>query len=180
MKKNLTLFVLIATLSFLSGAGFAQDKSDKLEKMLSRLASLNGNWKGSLLYLDYGDNKSLVTLPTTCEAVFNKTGSDKYLFVKFIFDEGKGRTVTGEDAWTIIDEKTFFYDSTDYNIADYITAKESTVFSFEKQGEDNNKPCTIQQMLVINPDTYSIVKRVKYSDASEYFVRHQFSFERIK
>ena len=69
--------------------------------MLKKLTGLDGKWSGFLEYLDYGDDKSKVKLWTKCEAVFNKSGNDKYLSVKFVFDEGKGRTVTGEDAWTI-------------------------------------------------------------------------------
>lgn len=180
MKKSLTLFVLLVLFSFNSSELFSQPT-----EMLVSLGSLNGSWKGTLQYLDYGDNKSKVTLPTTCEAVFNKSGSDKFLSVKFIFDEGKGRTVTGEDAWTIIDKETFFYDSTNYKIttytpADFKSESVKDVFVFEKTGEDNGKPCNIQQTFTIQPDSFSIVKRVKYNDAAEYFIRHEFSFERVK
>lgn len=188
MKKNLTLFVLIATLTILSSifsqSGFAQDKSDKLERMLTKLSTLNGNWSGSLEYLDYGDNKSKTKLPTVCEAVFNKSGNDKYLSVKFIFDEGKARTVTGEDAWTIVDEgKTFFYDSTNYNITSYAQNDDNNdiaIFVFEKEGQDNNKPCTIQQTFEIHNDSFSIIKKVKYNDSESFFVRHEFVFQRVK
>ncbi len=151
--------------------------------MLERLASLNGNWIGSLEYLDYSDNKSKVKLPTTCEAIFNKSGSDKYLFVKFIFDEGKGKTVTGEDAWTILDEKTFFYDSTSYMITNYYSQfanNDISEFVFSKDGMDNNKLCTIEQKFTIQNDSFAIVKRVKYKDSDESFTRHEFSFVRNK
>ena len=88
MKKILTLFVLIFTLTILSAAGFAQDDSDKPERMLKKLATLKGNWNGSLEYLDYGDNKTKTKLPTVCEAVYNKSGNDKFpllLVVKVFF-----------------------------------------------------------------------------------------------
>ncbi|MBS1493733.1 MAG: hypothetical protein JST55_09485 [Bacteroidetes bacterium] len=179
MKKLLTLFLFCFVL-ICANEIFSQPKQ---EKMLERLASLNGNWIGSLEYLDYGDNKSKTKLPTVCEAVYNKSGSDKYLSVKFIFDEGKGRTVTGEDAWTIIDEKTFFYDSTNYKITNFYTQFDNndiTVFELEKDGMDNNKPCTIKQTFEIHNDSFFIKKEVKYSDAESYFVRHEFSFTRKK
>ncbi|MBP9096904.1 MAG: hypothetical protein KBG21_09870 [Ignavibacteria bacterium] len=184
MKKILTLFVLIFTLTILSAAGFAQDDSDKPERMLKKLATLKGNWNGSLEYLDYGDNKTKTKLPTVCEAVFNKSGNDKYLSVKFIFDEGNGRTVTGEDAWTILDEgKTFFYDSTNYIITSYYQNDDNNdiaVFVFEKEGEDNNKPCTIKQTFEMHNDSFSIIKKVKYKDSDSFFIRHEFAFQRVK
>lgn len=188
MKKILTLFVLIFTslifsLNF-SSSGFAQDDSDKPERMLKKLATLKGNWNGSLEYLDYGDNKTKTKLPTVCEAVFNKSGNDKYLSVKFIFDEGNGRTVTGEDAWTILDNgKTFFYDSTNYIITSYYQNDDNNdiaVFVFEKEGTDNNKPCTIKQTFEMHNDSFSIIKKVKYKDSDSFFIRHEFAFQRVK
>jgi hypothetical protein len=179
MKKLLTLFFVCFTLISLSKV-YSQPKQDK---MLERLASLNGNWTGSLEYLDYSDNKSKTKLPTVCEAVFNKSGNDKYLSVKFIFDEGKGRTVTGEDAWTIPDDRTFFYDSTNYSITSYYNQFDNndlTVFVFETESKDNNKPCIIKQTFEIHNNSFSIKKQVKYADSESYFTRHEFSFSRNK
>lgn len=180
MKKSLTLFAFILCVLFSSNS-FSQTKQDR---MIQKLSTLDGNWKGYLEYLDYGDNKTKTKLPTEVEAVYNKSGNDKYLSVKFIFDEGKGRTVTGEDAWTILDEgETFFYDSTNYTVTKYIQNDDNNdigIFVFEKEGNDNNKPCRIQQTFEIHNDSFSIIKKVKYTDEQSYFIRHEYSFQRIK
>lgn len=150
------------------------------DKMLERLASLNGNWKGYLEYLDYSDGKTKVKLPATCEAAFNKSGNDKYLFTKFVFDEGKGRTVTGEDAWTILDEKTFFFDSTNFAITKFDDNTDNTIFIFEREWMDNNKPCIIKETFTIKSDYFSILKQVRYKEETDFFTRHEYVFNRVK
>ena len=39
------------------------------------------------------------------------------------------------------------------------------VFVFEKEGQDNNKPCTIKQTFEMHNDSFSIIKKVKYKDS---------------
>lgn len=189
MKKSLTLFVFTLCFMFLAIVSFAdsipQTKQEKVhERMIKKLATLDGKWKGFLEYLDYGDNKSKTKLPTEVEAKFNKSGNDKYLSVKFIYDEGKGRTVTGEDAWTILDEgNIFFYDSINYVITQYVQNDDNNdiaVFVFEKEGKDNDKSCNIEQTFEIHNDSFSIIKKVKYTGEQHSFVRHEYSFQRIK
>jgi HKD family nuclease len=184
MKKYITLLAILIGFFFSSGIYSQTTEDTKQDIMLKKLASLDGKYKGYLEYLDYGDNKSIVRLPAECEAIFNKSGNDKYLSVKFIFDEGKGRTVTGEDAWTILDEgNTFFYDSTNYAITLYIENhdyNDIVNFVFEKEGKDNNKDCIIRQAFTIYNQAFIIEKRVKYKDEESSFIRHEFHFEKIK
>lgn len=186
MMKYPTLFALTIIMFFFSANVFSQESNQ--DKMLQKLALLDGSWKGFLEYLDYSDDKTLVKLPTECTAVFNKSGDDKYLSVKFVFDEGNGRTVTGEDAWTILDEgKTFFYDSTNYSLSDYKENKghgekagETIVlFIFQKNGKDNNKDCTIQQIFAFSNNYFTIMKQIKYTDSQSFFRRHWYEFKRV-
>jgi len=174
MKKTLLIFaLLIAVTTNL----FSQTNQTKI---LERLASLNGNWNGYLEYLDYSDGKTKVKLPTTCEAIYNKSGNDKYLSVKFIFDEGNGRTVTGEDAWTVIDDNTFFFDSTNFAITKFSEDNGNSILVLEREWKDNDKPCTIRETFTIKPDYFGILKEVKYKDDKDFFTRHEYVFNRIK
>ena len=178
MKKIFVLFLLL--FCFISSQVFSQTAREVTHsKMLEKLASLTGNWKGYLEYLDYSDGKTKVQLPTELNAVYNKSGSDKYLSVKLIYDEGKGRSVTGEDAWTILDDETFFYDSTDCRILNFDAAEDKTVFKFERSGEDNDKPCIMLFTFTIESDKFSILKQVLKENDTNYFVRHKYVFERI-
>jgi len=38
----------------------------------------------------------------------------------------------------------------------------------------------IEQTFTVHNDSFSIVKKVKYKDADNYFIRHEFAFERVK
>lgn len=174
MKR--TLLFLALFISLCSNI-FSQSKQNAI---LERLASLNGNWNGYLEYLDYGDGKTKVKLPTTCEAVFNKSGNDKYLYTKFIFDEGKGRTVTGEDVWTVIDDNTFFFDSTNFAITNFSDNSDNSTLVLEREWKDNDKPCTIRETFSIKPDFFAILKEVRYKDEKDFFTRHEYVFNRVK
>ena len=173
MKKYLLLLLILISSTQL----FSQSVHDK---MLSKLASLNGNWSGYLEYLDYSDGKTKVKLPTELQAVYNKSGSDKYLSVAFVYDEGKGRSVTGEDAWSIFDEETFFYDTTACRILSFDVTEDKTVFKFERPGEDNNKPCIMLFTFTIEPNEFSILKQVVMEGDTNYFIRHKYVFLRNK
>jgi hypothetical protein len=59
------------------------------------LAAIEGEWKGSLTYRDYGDPDRIVTLPTE---LFVTLGSPQELVMHYVYDDGPGKVVHSYEA----------------------------------------------------------------------------------
>jgi len=59
------------------------------------LAAIEGEWKGSLAYRDYGDPDRIVTLPTE---LFVTLGAPQELVMHYIYDDGPGKVVHSDES----------------------------------------------------------------------------------
>jgi hypothetical protein len=83
MQRRLALFGIA---SLFSGPSLALYDPKPVEW----LSAVQGEWRGSLTYRDYGEPKKMVTLPTR---LFVALGSPTELVLHYIFDDGPGKTV---------------------------------------------------------------------------------------
>lgn len=58
--------------------------------------ALAGQWQGRLEYRDYGNDKRVV-LPTSASIA----GGSEALGVAFVYDDGPGKTVRGDETWAL-------------------------------------------------------------------------------
>ena len=144
---------------------------------------LVGHWVGKLEYKDYSNPDKRVTLPTIVDAAVSPKGG---VALHFIYDDGPGKTVTGDDAFTI---------AADGSTLDWTGVKEkepaifrvtslavdSTARSLrmvvEREGEDDRKPATLRETITLSETEWTILKEVRPGGAVFAF-RHQYSLRR--
>jgi hypothetical protein len=142
-----------------------------------------GHWVGTLEYQDYSKPNSRVTLPTTLDISERPKGG---VSIRFTYDDGPGKTVTGEDYFVLSDDQT--------NV-DWTGLKETepeilTVMSFnandairvltlvmEREGEDNRAPATIRETMTLAEGELTLLKEYRPT-GSDFLFRHVFKLKR--
>jgi len=88
--------VMFALMSLLMGALPAWGQHDP--KPDEALAAVEGEWRGSLTYRDYGNPDRMVTLPTELFVTF---GSPQELVMHYIYDDGPGKIVHSYETMSV-------------------------------------------------------------------------------
>lgn len=133
----------------------------------------DGEWNGTLTYLNYGDDKTLVDLSVKMVANFDK---DRLKF-DYFYDEGNGRIEKRTGVFKITRSKILYNGSWTLDESD-ITDLEHWKLSMSNQGKDNNKKASFKQTVEVSPERIVYIKMVKYDGESDYFMRNRHVFER--
>ena len=137
------------------------------------LEVFEGKWKGSLTYLNYGDDKTLVTLPLEAEATFGEKGVS---FV-YLFTEPSGGIERRTDRLYFKGERLHFSGRWDI-VSSKAQDLENWTMELKKSGKDNNKDSDFKETIEVTPAKIIVTKMVKYHDGGDYFMRNQYVFER--
>lgn len=133
----------------------------------------DGEWEGSLTYLNYGDDKTLVTLPLKVEADYSEKGVE----FKYFFTEPGGRIEKRTDRFRI-KKKNIYYNGNWEVVSFEAKSLEEWTLSLESEGKDNNQKASFKKIINVSPSKITIKKMVKYAGTEEYFVRNSYLFER--
>ena len=164
--------IIVHILFFLLPAfSFAQKK----ELTYKDLKVLTGNWAGQLVYTDYSDDKTQVTL----SAKLGVVDMNDSVALNFTYTEPNGKTVTDKGSMRIYEEgKKLWYDGFEFDILAVRRNGERLIVIAEREGSDNNKQSDIRETFIIGPMVFNIKKEVKYEGAEKFFTRNTLQFKK--
>ena len=138
---------------------------------------LIGSWQGELEYLDYGDNRTLVQLPTTLRCEPDADGTS--LELTFSYVEPSGRVEQSTDRLKPTAEGVLFGDR--WRVKEPVEQTADGLFRvvFERDGEDSGRPATIENSIVLDGDELTITSVVTYSASGEMLQRNQHRLRRV-
>jgi hypothetical protein len=137
---------------------------------------LVGSWEGELEYLDYGDNRTLVQLPTSMSCERGADGTS--LELTFSYVEPSGRVEQSIDRLIPTSEGVQF--GVPWRIKQPVQQVSERLVRvvLERDGEDNGQPATIENSIVLDGDELTITSVVTYSASGEMLQRNQYRFRR--
>ncbi|MBO3697802.1 hypothetical protein [Roseivirga sp. E12] len=133
----------------------------------------DGEWNGTLTYLNYGDDKTMVELSVRMVATF--TG-EKLKF-EYFYNEGDGRVEKRKGMFQIKKNKILYNGNWTLDESE-ITDLSHWKLKMSSEGKDNNKKASFKQTVDVSPERIVYIKMVKYEGESEYFMRNRHVFER--
>ncbi|MFY0594346.1 hypothetical protein [Roseivirga sp.] len=133
----------------------------------------NGEWEGSLTYLNYGDDETLVTLPLKVEAEHSAKGVE----FKYYFTEPGGRIEKRTDRFRIKKDKIYYNGYWDLESSD-IKSLDEWSLELKSEGKDNNRKASFRKEVKVSANKITIKKFVKYEGTDEFFVRNSYVFNR--
>ena len=137
---------------------------------------LVGSWVGELEYLNYGDDLTLVTLPT--RLVVEPTGNGKRLDLEFIYQEPDGSEVSGTDQLYETPDGLYFGDRWTVEEQEVEEPGRRLRLVLSREGEDDNRAAFIRTVVLLEGDELTITKQVRYADTGEELQRNQYRFRR--
>ncbi len=145
--------------------------------------ALLGKWTGSLEYRDYSNNKR-VTLP----AVLEVSVSGEAMTWHFTYDDGPGKTVTGEETIVInAQDQTFREQAAESKTPKIYHLSGLNDFAQQGQGqlvvtgiaEDDSQKVDLRKTLTIMGKSLTILKEVRPPGA-EFLFRNKYTFKRAE
>ena len=165
---NKFIFIWLMIISF-AVFGFGQSAKIKSKD----LQILTGaQWTGTLTYLDYGTGK-----PVSIRSNLAVTQSNEDKSV-FIFEYQYPNEPKADDKQTVSvsrDGKTFAGETV---IERTKPAARTLKIVTEKSGTDNDKKALFRFTYLLDKNSFSIEKKVKYEGASDFFVRNNYVWKR--
>ncbi|MEP6923796.1 MAG: hypothetical protein ABI954_04980 [Pyrinomonadaceae bacterium] len=165
---NIFISALLITSSFL-GLSFLNAPKVKT-KDLQRLTG--AQWIGTLSYLDYGTNKK-VSIPSKLTVTQSAEDKLSWVFEYQYPDEPKANSkekiTISRDGKTIDGETVVGRTNLAGDMLKIVT---------EKTGMDNDKKALFRLTYLSSETDFSIKKEVKYEDATEFFMRNEYSWKR--
>jgi hypothetical protein len=146
-------------------------------------AALSGSFTGALRYRDYQDSTRFVTLPTELVGVLNADSGSVRL--DFTYDDGPGKTVRSSDRFALAANTTELR----WGPADggrppsvfkvrSLSGRDTIRLVAESEGSDDNRPATLRETITISAGAVAILKEVRFSSASSWLFRHEYTFRR--
>lgn len=138
---------------------------------------LLGSWEGTLEYLDYSDDKTLVRLPTGLRCDRSEAGQG--LNLRFSYEEPDGRTVFSGERLFETDDGVFFGGL--WHIVEWVEDPATGTYRLElsQEGEDNGRQARIRTSVSLQGDDLTITKSVRYTGSNEELQRHQYRLTRV-
>jgi hypothetical protein len=145
--------------------------------------AMTGHWVGTLEYQDYSKPNSRVTLPTILDISERPKGG---VSIRFTYDDGPGKTVTGEDYFVLSDDQTNvdwtglketepeIFKVMSFNANDAIRV---LTLVMEREGEDNRAPATIRETMTLTEGELTLLKEYR-PKGSDFLFRHVFKLKR--
>jgi hypothetical protein len=172
VKTGAGVIALVAVVG--GSSGCVEDPAG--QEGIDAYSFLVGSWEGELEYLDYGDNRSLVQLPTSMRCEPGADGTS--LELTFSYVEPSGRVERSTDRLIPTSEGVYFGDL--WRIKEPVQRMSDGVVRvvLERDGEDNGQPATIENSIVLDGDELTITSAVIYSASGEMLQRNQYRLRR--
>jgi len=136
-----------------------------------------GEWKGTLTYLNYGDDKTLVDLPVRMIATF----ANDPLSFEYFYNEGDGRTEKRTGSFSLKGQKIHYNGQWKIETTD-IGDLENWRLTLISKGKDNNRKARFRKIVEVTSSRIEVTKWVQYLDGDagtdDYFVRNRHIFHR--
>ena len=144
------------------------------------LEALAGSWTGTLEYRDYRSDRR-VTLQTRVVITPSADG----LTFDYVYDDGPGKTVKSVERISIAADLTSYrirngdgsYDVTFVAQGLREFGKASNIVVLEGKGTENDEPVDVRISIVINTDTFSMLRESRRLGADWRF-RNHYQFKR--
>ena len=137
------------------------------------LKQLAGNWAGNLVYTDYKDNKTQVTLAARIEII----DMNDSLQLNFVYTEPNGKEVREKTTLRIYDNgNKLSFDGGEYDITETARRGPRLTIVGEKEGVDNYRSAEYRHTITFSPMSLTIIKEIRYADMTEYFIRNRSVF----
>ncbi len=136
---------------------------------------LIGSWEGELEYLDYGDDRTLVRLPTSL--VVQREDATT-LTLEYSFEEPDGSIVESRERLRKTPKGIFFGALWQIEEQSSDGSGRAHRLVMTRDAEDNGRPATIRTAIVADENELTITKLVQYEEAEEYLQRNQYRFRR--
>ena len=176
---SLDCFRVPVIVVLLAAAAIAEEPATAVSIEVSELKFLAGSWEGHLEYLDYGDGKTRIRLPTTVQY---EPGKDSIKYV-MTFTEPNGSKVQDNGSIRPTRDKTkLIFDGGRHQLISkkFDPPAETYHVALKKTGKDNNQPATFKTTIQRRESSLEITKRVKYDGQETSFVRNRYSLKRAK
>lgn len=170
MKIRLSYLFTLALAIGLTSSVFGQSNKDNAIQA-SDLATLVGNWEGSLTYLNYGDNQ-YVTIETNLEIVAGENENELAVTNTYPDEPNAGgsyRLRITKKGMRLNKEPVISRSLLDDGTIEVVT---------QYRGRDDNKRAQIRITYRISDSSYTSRKDVQYKGETEWIKRNEFSYQR--
>jgi len=130
----------------------------------------NTQWKGELMYVNYGDDQE-VTLQTTMQITIENN--------KIVMSTQYGNEPEANSKSSIKLKKKGTYLGNEKIIGTTISKNGTNTLITEYKGRDANKSATIYKTYVFDGSSFSVTKEVQFKGTKEKFVRNKYSYTKI-
>jgi hypothetical protein len=151
-------------------------------------ARLAGRWTGTLRYRDYQDSARFVTLPTELEGTL--ASDSTWVRLDFTYDDGPGKTVRDRDRFELDAAARVIRWGTEakgndrarYDVTARAGGEGATplTLTFERDGQDDNRPARLREQLTLSTGELVILKEVRFGPAAPWLFRHEYRFRRVR
>lgn len=160
MKTQITAILLLLTLN-----------SQNIT--FEHLSVYEGEWEGTLTYLNYGDDKTLVDLPVRMVA----TRKNDRMNFEYFYNEGDGRTEKRTGSFKVKGDKIYYNGKWDV-VNTQIENVSNWYLELKSDGKDNNRNASFKKIVVVAPKKIEVTKWVKYEGESDFFMRNRHVFKK--
>ena len=139
------------------------------------LQVLEGKWAGKLTYLNYGDDKTLVDIPCTFEAV--KKGKKMITTVIYKELDKKGNPMMARNIFVAKKGSKVLQLNGKWEVVKVQKTEEELLIIGESSGQDNHRNADFRLTVRIQKgEAATWKKEVRYEGTEEFFMRNVFSF----
>jgi len=170
MRGSRSLLALLISLS-LGGA----QAGAAIQESPGSFDYLIGSWDGELEYLDYGDDQSLVQLPTRLEVRSDDEGDA--LTFEFSYEEPDGSLVTSRERLRETERGVFFGALWQIEERRFNEPAGTYRLALKREGEDAGRKATIRNVVEAEPGRLTITKFVRYDGSENELQRNQYRFK---
>lgn len=173
MYHHYSFCTLLLALLLTTSTCFAQNDTSPTPKIAAEdIAPLIGNWKGTLTYRSYQDDK-FYDIETELQVEAGENENTLQVFKSYPTEpnrSGSYKIYITEGGTLFCDEKVIGYKKLGDGVVEIMTII---------KGRDDNKRAQIRFTYRIEADTYTTIKEVQYKKSTEWLKRNEFRYERV-
>ena len=173
MKYRLIKLLILAALPCAIETVAQSTTSNSFEDRITSndLEVVNGDWTGSLTYIDYSSNKPY-SMPADLTV---EEGKNEFQFI-LNYSYPNEPHANSKGKFEITEDGTWINKNDIVSIER--TENDGLIVKTEHSGKDNKKKAIIRNIYIISEDKFVISKEVKFEDSSEWLKRNEYSFTR--